>query len=156
MIWFMLWKIWDGEQTSDCQGSQEWGPGGGCGYKRTAQRSFLVSEHMLIVLVVIQIYTWENCTELYTHVRASARTCKWNLNTPNVDCQSPGFDIMPHLRRMIKMGKAEWRAQDLPVDVSATSCESIITSKLKLKIHCVVKSYWEYILKVLITRKNFF
>ena len=67
--------------------------GGGCGYKRTRRRIFVVIEllHISIVVVDTQSHTYErNCLELNTHMHPYSYTNKYKLTeeirTRLVDC----------------------------------------------------------------------
>lgn len=136
MIWSGLCfkSCWEGEQMSDCQGSQGWGRGCRCGYKGVAHRSLAMAVRFhILTVVVIKIHSCDKTAQNSIHTRARRTAEIWisPVDCTSVKCQFPGFDIM--VTHEVKNGQPDEGRTDLPVHFFATSCEFIITSNLKVK-----------------------
>lgn len=122
-------------------------------------------------MVAVQLWLWwlHKSTHVITlhsilHTCMYTRECtcdSWHLDghreSHQLDSQVPGLDSTLQSRGMPTRGRlSEGQRKDLAARFFATSCESTITSKLKVKNILHILKLLNYILKVLITRRTNF
>lgn len=104
-----------------------------CGYKGSARGSLVgVAQFWIWMMAVISwIYTCDKIAGNYTHTH-TCKTCEIWINHGVHLCQFPGCHMVPRLLQMSPLEETGRRVRENShCNFFATSCESIIISKIK-------------------------